>query len=84
MEDADLDPRFSIMSVIRLQIDHKDCGRPASKLSMDFMRWCMNNDIVGYRGSTGPEGHVKYFEVEDTDRIREWLHQRGVEEIHDV
>jgi hypothetical protein len=74
-------PQFKITSVIRLQIDHDDCGRPASKLVMDFMRWCAANDVIGYRGSTGPEGLVKYFEVRDKPEIREWLHGASVIEI---
>jgi hypothetical protein len=76
----DVKPQFSIKSVIRVQLDHdEDFGRT---LVIDFLRWCEQNEIYGFRGaSTGPEGLVKYFEVEDTDGIRAWFKEKDVKEV---
>lgn len=76
-------PRFSITPCIRLQVDQKDDGSYRTpRLVLDFMQWCMDEEILGFRGSsTGPTGLVKYFEVEDTDKIRAWFKERGIKEV---
>ena len=72
-------PQFSVASVIRVQIDQdEDLGR---RLINPFMRWCLDNDIIGLGGSHGPTGLVDYFDVKHADQIREWLHQQDVKEV---
>ena len=76
-------PQFSITPCIRVQYD---CDEPKKgfrpEILGEFMQWCMDEEILGFRGSSiGPTGLVKYFEVEDTDRIRAWFKERGIKEV---
>ena len=71
---------FKIVPTIRVEINHKEWpgGRSKSDPAMNFLRWCMKNDVLGFRGaSTGPTGLVQYFEVEWTETIRAYMLEQG-------
>jgi hypothetical protein len=69
---------FKIIPAIRVEINHDESEERRSTPAIDFMRWCMKNDVLGFRGcSTGPTGLVQYFEVEDSDKIRTYMLEQG-------
>ena len=71
---------FRIVPTIRIEINHKeDPEHPyKSDAALDFMRWCLKNDVDGFRGSsTGPTGIVQYFEVKDSEKIRAYMLEQG-------
>jgi hypothetical protein len=71
--------QFSITPAVRVQIDHEDTGH-TSQLVLDFMRWCLDEDMVPYRGtSTGPTGYVGWHHPEHAEKIRAWLSEHGAE-----
>ena len=71
------EPMFCMEPAVYVRIDYKH-GR---NLALDFMRWCMDNEILGFRGSSsGPTGYTGFFYPEDADKIRAWLQERQLVE----
>jgi len=70
---------FKIIPSIRVEINHRERkGKFHSEAAIEFMRWCIDNKVIGFRGSSsGPTGHVAYFEVEDSEKIRAYMLEQG-------
>lgn len=68
---------FRIIPTIRVEINH-EAQDGNSTAAIAFMRWCIDNDVMGFRGpSTGPTGHVSYFEVAYSQKIRAYMESQG-------
>ena len=69
---------FRVIPTIRIEINHDEIEERKSQPALKFMRWCIDNEVLGFRGcSTGPTGLVQYFEVKDTDQIRAYMLDQG-------
>ena len=74
-------PQFSVKRVWRVQLDHdEDFGR---SLIIGLQKWCLDNDIIGYLGSSGPTGLIHYFDADSADlgHVRVWFEKNGVKEV---
>lgn len=79
-----MDITFQFDKLLRVKIRQEPKGRPAEKPSVQFLKWCLDNNVIPARGGGGgPHGGTYYFYWEDAKKVRKYLRDQGWEELEE-